>query len=321
MRIHRGYLFWGIFFVLLGGIPLLARAGILDGDRFGDLGRWWPVLLIVVGLAIVLARTRAVALAGTVIAGVVVGALAGGALAFGSGWALDIGDCSAAPPGDVQTRSEQGTFSGPASVDLVLDCGSLDVQAGPSMGSLTGWGLTARSAGSPPVIDSSSTSLSIASPKDGLRRQEWQLLLPPAQLGAFGLTLNAGSATADLSGATLTSVDATVNAGDARVLGGTGPIGDLDAVVNAGRLRLTLAGTTNGSVTVNAGSLDLCVAPGATLRLEIGDGFGFSTNLEERGLTRVGDTWQREGTGTTTVFLNVSGNVGTFTLDPAGGCW
>jgi hypothetical protein len=274
-----------------------------------------------VGIAIVLARTRAVALAGTVIAGVVVGAIAGGALAFGSGWVLDIGDCGATGRGDLQTETEQGTFSGPASVDLVLDCGTLDVQAGAAMQGLTGWGLTAGYQGGPPTVTSTSTSLSIVSPRGDLRRQEWQLLLPPSQLGAFGVTLNAGTAGVDVSAATLTSLDATVNAGDARVLGGSGPIGDLDATVNAGRLRLTLGGTTSGSITVNAGSLDLCVAPTAAVRLEIGDGFAFSTNLDDRGLTRVGDTWARAGTSGATISLHVSGNVGTFTLDPAGGCW
>jgi hypothetical protein len=320
MRIHRGYLFWGIFFVLLGGIPLLARAGILDGDRFGDLGRFWPVLLIAIGVSIVLARTRAVALAGTVIAGLIVGSVAGGALAFGGGWALDFGDCGGSGSASMQSQSYEGTFSGPAGVDLVLDCGTLDVQAGASMQSLTGWALTARYQGGRPDVQATATSLAVSSPQATFKRQEWTLLLPPAQLGALGLTVNAGNATADLSAATPADLDLTVNAGEARFLTGPSALARLDAAVNAGRLRLTLGGSTTGDLTVNAGTLQLCAPSTAALRLELGDGFAFSTNLAERGLTHVGSTWQRAGTGAT-ISLHIEGNAGSLELDPVGGCW
>lgn len=36
MRIRRGLLFWGLFLIPLGGIPLLARAGTIDAARFAD---------------------------------------------------------------------------------------------------------------------------------------------------------------------------------------------------------------------------------------------------------------------------------------------
>ena len=49
MRIHRGYLFWGIVFVLLGGIPLAERSGLIDAQRLSDVGRLWPLLLIAIG--------------------------------------------------------------------------------------------------------------------------------------------------------------------------------------------------------------------------------------------------------------------------------
>ncbi|MFN8620796.1 MAG: DUF5668 domain-containing protein [Chloroflexota bacterium] len=320
MRIHRGYLFWGIFFVLLGGIPLLARAGVLDGNRFGDLGRWWPVLLIAVGIAIVLARTRAVALIGTVIAGLIVGGIAGGALAFGGGWVLDFGDCGATSSAKLESHTAQGTFTGPAGVDLVLDCGTVDVQAGATTSSLTGWTLTSRSQGAPPEVRSTGTSLSVSAPKGSLKRQEWDVLLPPTQIQALGLTVNAGNATGDLTAATLTDLDTTINAGEARLQTGMTPLARLGATVNAGRLRLTLGGATTGEVAVNAGSLDLCVPPDATLRLDLGGGFAFSTNLADQGLAHVGSTWTRAGTSDATITLHIEGNAGSLELDPAGGC-
>jgi hypothetical protein len=44
MRIRPGLLFWGIFFLLLGGIPLLVRAGVLDANVLADAWRLWPLL-------------------------------------------------------------------------------------------------------------------------------------------------------------------------------------------------------------------------------------------------------------------------------------
>jgi hypothetical protein len=34
MRLRRGFLFWGIFFILLGGIRLAARQGWIDASQW-----------------------------------------------------------------------------------------------------------------------------------------------------------------------------------------------------------------------------------------------------------------------------------------------
>ena len=82
MRIRRGLLFWGLFLIPLGGIPLLARAGTIDPAVFADVWRLWPLVLVAIGLTLLLGRYRA-GLIGVVAVALLLGSLAGGALASG----------------------------------------------------------------------------------------------------------------------------------------------------------------------------------------------------------------------------------------------
>ena len=91
--------------------------------------------------------------------------------------------------------------------------------------------------------------------------------------------------------------------------------------MNAGRARVTLgSGSTTGSLSANAGAMDLCVPASANLVLRVTDQLTFAHNLDDRGLTRDGDTWTRPGAVDQTIDLRVDGNATSFTLDPDGGC-
>ena len=48
----------------------------------------------------------------------------------------------------------------------------------------------------------------------------------------------------------------------------------------------------------------------------------FSTNLDESGLTRAGDTWSTAGYAAAAdqVHIDLEGNAASFTLNPKGGC-
>lgn len=322
MRIHRGYLFWGIVFLLLGAIPLAERSGLIDGDRLGEIGRLWPLALIAVGIAIVLARSG-IALVGTIVAAVIIGGLAGGVLAAGNGWFLGVGSCAGVgDTSDMARTDRSGTFTGPALVQAHIECGSLEIQAGVASDSLAGWVLTARHHGAPPDVDSDDTSLSLDVPEGGIRRHDWTLFLPRALVARLELTGNAATIAADVSGARLEAVRIEANAGDVRLLATDATIDDLGLRLNAGRARLLLGGDTDGAIEVNAGTIDLCVPADAALRITLDDDFAFATNLADRGLTRLGDTWARPGAavGAPVIDLRVQGNAGSFTLDPAGGC-
>ena len=130
MHVRRGLLFWGFFLLPLGAIPLLARAGLVDTGVAADAVRLWPLLLVVIGLVILLSRTR-ISLIGTAMVAVLFGSLAGTALAAGPAWIAEGVGCGEAT-GSAVLLQQNGTFDGPALVLLDLRCGTvtLDTAAG-----------------------------------------------------------------------------------------------------------------------------------------------------------------------------------------------
>jgi hypothetical protein len=314
MRIHRGSLFWGIFFLLLGGIPLADRLGLIDVASFVDVGRLWPLAIIAVGVVILLSRTQ-LALLGTVLGAAVLGSLVGGLIAGGD-VVMNLGDCGDDRRVNMQHLSRSGTLDSGAALDLRFSCGTLGLTAG----SGDGWSLEADYRGDPPTIDAAGGRLSLRTPADGPRRNEWTVVVPRERLGTLDLQHNAGTARLDLTGSRLARVQLQLNAGDLVVIAEDAPVSLLDMQVNAGRGRLTLGGATEGTVQVNAGSVDVCAPANAELRLTVRESLTFATNLEQRGLTRNGDVWQRAGSGGPLIRLDVSGGAASFNLDPTGGC-
>jgi hypothetical protein len=317
MRIRRGLLFWGLFLIPLGALPLLVRAGTLAPETFADAWRLWPIVLIVLGAMIVLGRTRAAVL-GTAVGALVLGTAAGGALASGNLWFGGITDCgfSGAPTDQVDGS---GTFAQPAAVSLDLRCGEVNL----STGGGSDWSYRAAYRGLPPTVDVSGDRLSLRAPGGSTdRRQEWTVKVPAQLLREIDLTANAGAGTLDVAGASLTRVSADVNAGDLLIDAGSASIDRLTVSMNAGRIRLTLgeSGSVSGSLSVNAGALDVCVPAGAELRIRANDQFTFAHNLSNRGLSRNGQLWTRAGTTGQVIDLIVDGNAASFTLNPEGGC-
>jgi hypothetical protein len=314
MRIRRGLLFWGFFLIPLGALPLLVRAGVLDPETFAQGWRLWPLILVAIGIAIVVGRSRVAAL-GTASVALVLGLAAGGALAGGNFWFAAVSDCGFANRTDAHV-DEAGAFAQPASIDLDLRCGNLDVR----MGGSTGWSLAADFRGQAPAIDASADRLRVRVPEGDAEHHEWVLTVAPSLLREVNLTTNAAGANLDLAGASLTSVTANLNAGTFRVDAGAATVEEINIQMNAGNIRLTLgAGSTRAALQVNAGAIDVCVPDGVALRIDVNDQLTFVHNLGERGLSRDGETWTRTGSGGT-IDLDVEGNAASFTLNPTGGC-
>jgi hypothetical protein len=317
MRVRPGLLFGGIFFILLGGLPLLVRAGVLDPDALADLWRFWPLLLVALGIALILGRTRA-GLLGTVVAATALGLAVGGALAAGTQGFGNLGGCGTPDAGASQRFEQNGAFEGPATARFDLDCGSLEL----AVASDAGWRVQVDYQGDAPTLDATATELELQSPDGfGVRRQAWTVDLPADQLRDLQIRANAATANATLAGAELGTLDVQFNAGDVRIDGTDGSVGRVEIATNAGRLRLTLDSDATGSLRANAGALDLCAPDDATLRLRVQEQLTFGHNLDDRGLTQSGDVWTREGAvGGPVIDLSVSGNAASFSLDPDGGC-
>ena len=112
MRVNRGLLGWGVFFIVAGAIPLLVQSGVLDPARVRHVWQLWPLILIGIGLGLILQRTRAAIVGGLVVA-VTFGLLVGGWFAVGfvpgSGFgACGIGGNDAGHPFPTQTGALAG---------------------------------------------------------------------------------------------------------------------------------------------------------------------------------------------------------------------
>jgi hypothetical protein len=328
MHLNRGLLGWGVFFIVLGAVPLAVNGGVLDADLVRRAWELWPLILIGIGLGLVLERTR-LAVLGSLVVAITFGLMGGALVASGIQGPIGITSCGGGADRGDPFAEQRGSFAGAADVDLDLDCGelTLDTSGG------NGWTFAGRSPnGEPPAITSSDTSLRVRSPQRsgvslGDEGSRWELGLPSGvALSSLSLSINAGSADARPDGASVTGLSVSVNAGSATVdLGRTSDLSAVSGSVNAGSLSLTLPRppeALSGSLSVNVGSLDLCVPEGAPLRIRTGDSPLGSNNFESRGLTRNGTTWTTPGfeTAAGTIDLRISTNLGSVTLDPEDGC-
>jgi hypothetical protein len=315
MRIRRGLLFWGCFLIPLGALPLLVRAGVLDAGTIAGAWRLWPLILVAIGIAIVLGRSRAAAL-GTVAVAAFLGVIAGATLASGSWWFGALGDCVGDNAGSTHL-SRNGAFESPADVTIDIRCGSARV----SSGDAAGWTLEADHRGGPPVVDAAGDRLVVRAPEGtGQQRQDWTIQLAPTSIRQIDVTGNAATISFVLAGADLARLSADLNAGTFFLDATDAKIADLDVTTNAGRVAIRLGDAAlAGSISANAGAIDVCVPDSAELRIEASDQITFSQNLAERGLARNGSTWTRAGTSGP-IELDVEGNAVAFNLNPSGGC-
>lgn len=322
MRVDRGLLGWGLFLILLGGIPLAVQQGWIPSDlRWWEL---WPLILVGIGLSILLRFTRFAVLGGLVVAATF-GVIAGGILANGIGGVPVVG-CAGAYGTSFPERTGQLTGER-AEVDLSMGCGDLDV----STAGGSDWRLTGLSeGGTPPIVENSATDLRVRMHEgDAIRalfqaKSRWEVTLPTGPRLGLSASVNAGSGSFDLAGASLDHLSVTTNAGDSTVDLGQAVADRLSLTVNAGSAKVQLPdGSMTGSVTVNAGSAALCAPPDVALRLTSGDNITGSYDYGQAGLQEVSDNvWQSPdwASATKRIELSTSANAGSISLDPEGGC-
>lgn len=318
MHVNRGLIFWGVALITAGAVALAVQAGAIPGETARQAWRWWPLILIIIGLTVIAARTP-FALVATLLAGVVVGGLAGTLVAgWPSGLAIGCGGSA------TERTAAQGRFGESAEVRLDLNCGELDV----TTGSGSDWNVDARYAsGAEPRITSSGDALRVSADGPGVLgfgngRQEWSIVLPTDPELDLDLRVNAASSSIDLSDASLSRLRVGANAGDAAIVLDGAEVTGFTLDANAGSVTISGDGETSlrGSIGMNAGSLELCLPSSVTVAITLDDpNITFSHNLDSRGLTRQGDTWTN-GSGTAAVTLEVDGNAASFTYSPDGGC-
>ena len=319
MNVNRGLVFWGVALITAGAVALAIQAGAIAGEDAQQLWRFWPVALIVIGLAVIAARTP-FALIATIAAALLIGGL-GGTLVSGFPDGLNIG-CAGEPD---EINSQDGAFVSDASVELDFNCGDLAVSTGPG----ADWSVSARHGGDTvPQITFADRSLRVAAEDGGIfgvtdARQEWDVTLPVDVELDLSVDANAASSSLDLEGATFSSLSVEANAGDVTIQLAGVEAGELTVDANAGSISIETDASTRfeGTVEINAGSVELCVPDGVLFSITLeDDNITFSHNLDDRGLTRQGDTWFTGGELLPSFTLTVDGNAASFTLNPEDGC-
>jgi hypothetical protein len=325
MHIRRGYLAWGIFLILTGTVPLLVRSGYLSADQVDRLWTLWPLILIGLGVGLILSRTRFDFIGGLVVAATF-GLMLGGLLSQGID-TFSTGACGS--DGATAFAAKDGSFGGSsAEVDLELDCGTAAV----TIGAGTAWHLEGSDEdGAGPVVESDEGSLSVASRDRGGgpffdfgKGDAWRLTLPGETRLDLDVTLNAGTTTLELAGASIGTARLTLNAGTATVdLTELREIEGIEYTLNAGAIGLTLPNTSmTGSIRANAGAVRLCAPTGAALRLHTGESVIAAYDYGDQGLVQDGSTWTTPGfdTASVQIDLRTEANAGSFTLNPDDGC-
>jgi hypothetical protein len=319
MRINRKFLYWGVFLVALGVVLVAADLSGVDETTLADWLRLWPLAVVAIGLGIVLRRTR-FNVAGGMLAAAVPGLVLGGAFALGPRIAVDCG--AHGEPSTFITR--EGTFEGPARVDVTTGCGSLVVTTAPGAGWLLDAGNTENREAR---VDATGTSLSIDNGRRngwhgfGTGRDVWRLTLPTSTIDDLSLVVNAGEGDIDLAGADLGRLDLTTNAGRTTVGLAEASLTKLSGTVNAGMLSLDLpsAADVTGSVVINAGALQVCTPAGVGLRIHQTSVLG-ATSIN--GQEQSGRDWQSPDYASAAhrTDLTITTNFGNVEVNPIGGC-
>lgn len=318
MAVNRRFLYVGVFLIAAGAVVLVAQAGGLAGDAAEAALRLWPLLVVTLGIALLMRLTR-YAVVGGVLAALVAGMFLGGVLADPPRTGWDCGDVEQA-----RLSRQQGSFTGPASVELDLACGemSLITTTGSSW-----WAETGNSSGGEPTIRSTADGLTVASATRGRGfwaaqgGDVWKLALPVATRLDLDTTISAGRGTLSLPGATLGNVQLAVDAGDARIDLTGATVEHLSVRVNAAAATVQLPSGDDfeADLTANVGGISICAPSDLGLRIHRQGGLGPVAYAGSNGL---GDTWESPGYAAAThhADVTVTANVGSVDVNPEGGC-
>lgn len=298
MSVDRRLVNWGIFLILLGGIPLAVSQGWLAKSSVANAWQLWPLVLVGAGLGLILTRTR-FSFVGSLVSVVTVGIVGGGLIAAPP--SLESIGCGGGPAtGSVATLDQGGTVVDGSVISLRASCAT--VAATTADGSA--WHLRVDGpADAAPSVAQGNGNVTIES-RDrsfgpfGAGRTAWTIAVPRAPRLSLAIAMNAGEGTFDLTGATLDRVTFDGNAlGHTRLDFSTATVGQLSVTVNAADLAVVLPSGSDltGAIEGNAASVRLCAPAGVGVRIR-GDGaVTASLDGSAAGLVRSGNTWESPG--------------------------
>ena len=318
MRVDRSRLNWGIFFIALGAVPLAYHQGVVSASALGDAWRLWPLIIVGIGLSIILSRTPAFFLGGTVVA-ICLGLVFGSVLATPPTVACG-GDGSSS-----SSVARAGSFDGGASVDLDLQCGSATITT-----STDGqWHVNAsNNAGRMPQVVSTPDSLQVTSGSQNgwsfdRGKDDWQIALPSTSQIDLTSTLSMGDARFNLASANLGSARFVVSLSSFHLDLTGAHVGSLTVTTSLGATYLTLDGSSNltADLKTSLGSLEVCIPAGLGVQVSGTDSLS-SSDFAGAGLIRSASGWQTPNYSSAPhqATINFNTSLGSLKLLSAGGC-
>ncbi|HEX7491051.1 MAG TPA: hypothetical protein VF337_05055 [Candidatus Limnocylindrales bacterium] len=314
MRVDRGRLNWGVFFIVLGLVPLAYYRG---ASGLGEAWRLWPLIIVGIGLSFLLSRTRAFFVGGTVVA-VCFGLIFGSLLTVHPNI-----DCGGGQTG--QNISRSGAFEGDSSVELNLRCGtaSITTTSGPQ------WNLQAASTdGNSPQVTSTPQLLRVASRASGgwsfdRGADNWQIQLPENTRLSLTSSIDLADAHFSLASANLSSAAFSLNLGTLHVDLTGSKTDSLRVSTNLGSAYVTLDASSDltANLTTNLGSLQVCLPEGLGVQVTAGDNLS-SSDFSHSGLIADGGFWRTPGFDGAAhkAILTTNTSLGSIKFEHAGGC-
>jgi hypothetical protein len=318
MTVSRGRLNWGVFFIVLGAVPLALHMGAFSTDQVAGAWRLWPLIIVGIGAGFVLSRTPAHFVGGLIVAATM-GLVLGSLFAVGPRLGCGNGDRSG------HSIARSGSFDGSAQVSLSIQCGTATVTNSTD----AQWHLTAyNSSGDDPNVSAGGNRLSISSDGSGSHwfdqgKDTWEIALPSGNTISLEASLDMGDSTFNLSGTNVSSASFNLNLGSLHVDLTGSKVNQLSVETNLGSAELILDGDSDvtGNLKTNLGSLEVCAPPGLGLQITASDSLG-STELSGMGLTRNGNVWTSSDYATAAhrANLTVDTSLGSMRLHGLGGC-
>jgi hypothetical protein len=318
MRVAKGRLNWGVFFIILGAVPLAYHQGALTQSAISDAWRLWPLIIVGIGVGFILSRTPAYFVGGLIVAATM-GLIFGSLFAIGPNVGCEHGG------GNVTSVTQSGSFSGPSSVQLNLQCGTASV----TTSSDGQWHVDASNdSGHNASISYTSSSVTVSTNQSGdnwFNRGDdnWRVALPASSQLDLTSTVDLGEASFVLTGANLSTATFNMNLGSLKVDLTGARVGHLAVSTSLGSAAVELDGSSDltGDVKTSLGSLKLCAPSELGLQIKSTESLS-SSNFSGLGMHLTGGVWQTDNyqSASHRATLTVDTSLGSLELHAAGGC-
>jgi len=318
MRVAKGRLNWGVFFIVLGLIPLAYHQGAITQSQIADSWRLWPLIIVGIGVGFLLSRTPAYFVGGLVVAATL-------GLIFGSLFAIgpNLGCGNGSGSGANVTRS--GTFDGSSTVQLNLQCGSATI----STSNDGQWHVDANNDGGRYAdVTSTSGSLTVKAAKSGgdwfrPGTDTWRIALPTGSEINLNATMDLGEANYTLEGANLDTASFKMSLGSLKLDLNGAHLNHLtiDTSLGSAAVELDASNDISGDLKTSLGSLKLCAPSDLGLQIKSSSSLS-SESFAGMGMHLSNGVWETSNyqTAAHKATFTADTSLGSLELHPAGGC-